>query len=70
MQSEPFADLSSEQEFAHKIAAQELARYCQDFSRWRKTKRGRAASEKSQPAQGVLAPPMKKPDPATPHSAT
>jgi len=70
MPSESFPDLSSEQESAHKIAAQELARYCQDFSRWRKTKRGRAASEKSQPAQGVLVPPMKKPDPGVPHSAS
>ena len=34
--------LSPEQEFAHKLAAQELAKYCQEFSRWRKSK-GRSA---------------------------
>ena len=28
--------LSPEQEFALKLAAQELATYCQEFSRWRK----------------------------------
>ena len=68
MPSESFPDLSSEQEFAHKIAAQELAKYCQDFSRWRRAKRGRAALEKSQPEQGVMDPPLKKPDPAIPQS--
>ena len=40
-------DLSPEQNFAHKLAAQELAKYCQEFSRWRKTRRGSAAVENS-----------------------
>jgi hypothetical protein len=62
--------LSPEQEFAHKLAAQELAKYCQEFSRWRKSKGFSAASEKSQRAQGMLVlPPMKKPDPSVPHSS-
>ena len=36
MASDSLPDLSPEQEFAHKLAAQELAKYCQEFSRWRK----------------------------------
>jgi hypothetical protein len=60
--------LSPEQEFAHKLAAQELAKYCQEFSRWRRSKGLSAASEKSQRGQGMLiSPPMKKPDPPVPH---
>ena len=47
--------LSPEQEFAHKLAAQELAKYCQEFSRWRKSKGRSAASEKPQRAQGGIA---------------
>jgi GH24 family phage-related lysozyme (muramidase) len=43
MPSDTLPELSPEQNFAHKLAAQELAKYCQEFSRWRKTKRGRAA---------------------------
>jgi hypothetical protein len=63
--------LSPEQEFAHKLAAQELAKYCQEFSRWRKSKGCSAASEKSQRAPGgmLVSPAMKKPDPPVPHSS-
>ena len=57
MASDSLPDLSPEQEFAHKLAAQELAKYCQEFSRWRIAKRGSAASEKSQRVQGMLTPP-------------
>jgi hypothetical protein len=61
-------NLSPEQEFAHKLAARELAKYCQEFSRWRITKRGHAATEEFQRAQGKLVPPpMKKTDPPVPH---
>ena len=70
MPSDLLADLSPEQQFARKLAAQELAKYCQEFSRWRKTKRGSATPDKSLRAQGTLLPPrMKKPAPAAPHSS-
>jgi hypothetical protein len=70
MPSDSLPDLSAEQKFARKLAAQELAKYCQEFSRWRKTKRGSAALDKSLRAQGTLAaPPMKKPDTPAPHSS-
>jgi hypothetical protein len=70
MPSDFVSDSSFEQESAHKLAAQELAKYCQEFSRWRKTKGGRAASENPQRVQGVLAPPpLKKPEPSAPSSS-
>lgn len=70
MSSDSLPHLSPEQEFAHKLAAQELAKYCQEFSRWRKSKGYSAASKKSQRAQGMLdSPPMKKLDPPVPHSS-
>jgi hypothetical protein len=70
MPSGSLPDLTPEQKFARKLAAQELAKYCQEFSRWRKTKRGSAALDKSLRAQGALAPPpMKKPDTPAPHSS-
>ena len=70
MPSESLQDLSPEQKFARKLAAQELAKYCQEFSRWRKTKRGSAALDNSLPAQSTLGPPpIKKPDPSAPNSS-
>ena len=70
MTSDSLPHLSPEQEFAHKLAAQELAKYCQEFSRWRKSKGRSAVSEKSPRAQGMLvSPPMKKLDPPAPHSS-
>jgi hypothetical protein len=70
MSSYSLPDSSPEQEFARKLAAQELAKYCQEFSRWRKTKRGSAALDKSLRTQGTLAPPpVKKPDTPVPHSS-
>jgi hypothetical protein len=70
MASDSLPHLSPEQEFAHKLAAQELAKYCQEFSRWRNSKGCSAASEKSPRVQGMLvSPPMKKPDPPVPHSS-
>lgn len=71
MPSESLPELSPEQKFAHRLAAQELAKYCEEFSRWRRTRRGSAALNKSLPAQGTLGqPPVKKPAPAAPHSST
>jgi GH24 family phage-related lysozyme (muramidase) len=43
MLSDPLPHLSPEQISSHQLAARELAKYCQDFARWRKTKQGRAA---------------------------
>lgn len=43
MPSDPLSHLSPEQESAHKLAARELAKYCQDFSRWRKSKEGQCS---------------------------
>ena len=40
-------ELSPEQNFARKLAARELARYCQEFARWRQTKRASAAVDNS-----------------------
>jgi len=69
MPPESSPDSSPEQTFARKLAARELAKYCQEFSRWRRTKRGSAALEKSLPAQGTLRPiPLKKSGTAAPHS--
>jgi len=68
MPSESFVDLSPEEKFARKLAAQELVKYCQEFSRWRKTNRGSAALDKSQPVPGTQgAPPVKKPAPPAPY---
>ena len=70
MPSDSFPDLSPEEEFAHKLAAQELAKYCQEFSRWRKTRRGRAILDECRPAPPTLAPPsIKDPGPPAPRSS-
>jgi len=70
MPSEFSPDTSSEQAFARKRAAQELARYCQEFSRWLETKRGRAAVDQSLPKQAILRPtPMKAPDAPAPRTS-
>jgi len=71
MPSDSLPDLSPEQEYAHKLAAQELAKYCEEFSRWRQTKGGIAALNKSLREQGTRGPlPMKTPaSPASRSSA-
>ena len=38
---------SPEEISARQLAARELAKYCQEFSRWRRTKRGSAAVDNS-----------------------
>jgi hypothetical protein len=60
-------DLSPEQLFARKFAAQELAKYCEEFSLWRRTKRGSAALNKPLHTQGPL--PLNKPGPPAPRSS-
>jgi len=70
MSSDPLPDLSPEQKFAHKLAAQELAKYCEEFSRWRKTKRGSAAVDQSLPRGGRLIPvPAREPESPPSHSS-
>jgi len=69
MPSESFPDSSPEQVFARKLAAQELAKYCEEFSRWRKTRAGSAALDKGL-AQTTLEPfPLQKRDAPLPHSS-
>ena len=53
MPSDPLSHLSPEQESAHKLAARELAKYCQDFSRWRESKGGQSSLEKNLSAHRV-----------------
>jgi len=62
--------LSPEQEFAHKLAAQELAKYCQEFSRWRKSKVGQCSLGKISARAGYAGiTSLKKPDSPVPHSS-
>jgi len=70
MTSDSFPHLSLEQEFAHKLAAQELTKYCQDFSRWRESKKGQCSlGEISAPAGYASLASLKKPDRLAPHSS-
>jgi len=61
MPSESLSDLSAEQVSAHKFAARELARYCQEFSRWRKTKRGAIALDRVRRLKDAQVPFSSKP---------
>jgi hypothetical protein len=62
--------LSPEQEFARKLAARELAKYCQEFSRWRKSKGGHSHLGKISTPPGYAAnASLKKPAPRVPHSS-
>jgi hypothetical protein len=42
MESNFLPDLSPEHSYAHKIAAKELAKYCEEFARWRTAQRASA----------------------------
>jgi hypothetical protein len=69
MTLDPRPNLSPEQEVAHKLAAQELAKYCQELSRWRRSKGGQCSLRKvSAPAGHAGKAILKKPVPAVPHS--
>jgi len=68
MPSDSLSRLSPEQEFAHKLAAQELAKYCQDFSRWRESSGGQYSLERiSAPTGYAGSASLNKPDPPVPH---
>ena len=70
MTLDPRPDSSPEQEFAHKLAAQELAKYCQELSRWRRSKGGQCSLRKlSAPAGHAGKATPKKPVPAVPQSS-
>ena len=70
MASNSLPDLSPEYAYAHKIAAKELAKYCQEFARWRTAERVSACLIQSPRKQGMLVMPLtEKPDPPVPHSA-
>jgi len=69
MTSDPYPNLSPEQEFAHKLAAQELAKYCQELSRWRKSKGGQSSLGKTSAPVGCAgSAPLKKPAQPMSHS--
>ena len=70
MSSDSSPNLSPEQEFAHKLAAQELAKYCQELSRWRRSKRGQCSlGEVSSPAVRTGKATPKKPAHPVPQSS-
>ena len=66
MESDSNPELSSEYSHAHKIAAKELIKYCQEFDRWR-TAAGCIAGLAQDPRKrGMLAPrPAERPAPGT-----
>jgi len=70
MELDSYPDLSPEQLYAHKVAAKELVRYCEEFARWRTAKRGIARSVQSPRMRENLVPRLnEKPEPPKPCSA-
>jgi hypothetical protein len=70
MESDSYPDLSPEQLYAHKVAAKELVKYCEEFARWRTAKWGRARSVQSPRMRENLVPRLnEKPGPPEPYSA-
>jgi hypothetical protein len=70
MEFESYPDLSPENSYAHKIAAKELVKYCEEFARWRTAKRGRAVSAKSPRTRENVVPGLnEQPGPPKPYSA-
>jgi hypothetical protein len=68
MATDSLPDLSPDQAYAHKFAGQELAKYCQEFSYWRNTRRAFATLDQSVRLQGPLGTALKKPPLPTQHS--
>jgi hypothetical protein len=57
------SDPLSAQAFAHKLAAQELAKYCREFSTWlQETEAGEASANPSRPQAASSRPSFHKPD--------
>ena len=69
MEFDPYPDLSPEQLYAHKVAARELVRYCEEFARWRNAKRGSAGLVHPPRMREVSVPRLnEKPGPLGSHS--
>ena len=70
MEFNSLPDLSPEHSYAHKIAAKELAKYCQEFARSRTAKRGSGGFVHSPRMRDILVPHLnEKPEPPKPSSA-
>jgi hypothetical protein len=70
MAFDSLTDLSPEHAYAHRIAAKALAKYCQEFARWRAAERVSTGLPQSKRPQGMLVTPLtEKPDPPVPNSA-
>jgi len=69
MESNSLPDLSPEHSYAHKIAARELVKYCEEFARWRTAKQGSAGLVHSPRRRDLPVPRLnEKPGPLGPHS--
>jgi len=69
MEFNSLPDLSPEHSYARRIAAKELAKYCQEFARWRTAKRGSAGLVHSPQRREIPVPGLnKKPGPLEPRS--
>jgi len=56
MEFNSYPDLSSEYSDAHKIAARELIKYCQEFERWRTAERCSTGPAQDPRRRGMLVP--------------
>ena len=56
MEFNSYPDLSPEYTNAHKIAARELAKYCQEFDRWRTAERFSDGQAQDPRRRGMLVP--------------
>jgi len=69
MEFDSLPDLSPEHSYAHKIAAKELAKYCEEIARWRTAKRGSAGPVQSRRMRQIPVPRLsEKPGPPEPRS--
>jgi hypothetical protein len=69
MEFDSYPDLSPEQSYAHKIAAKELVKYCEEFARWRTAKQGRARVQSLRMRENLEPRLNEKPGPPKPFSA-
>ena len=56
MESNSLPDLSPEHSYAHKIAAKELAKYCQEIARWRTAERRNSGLAQDARRRGMPSP--------------
>jgi hypothetical protein len=69
MESNSLPDLSPEHSYAHKIAAKELAKYCQEIARWRTAQRVSSGLVHSPQRREIPVPRLNgKPGPLEPRS--